>query len=262
MKLRMFFVDAFTSTLFHGNPAAVCPLETWLPDPLLQNIAAENNLSETAFFTRERDGSFHLRWFTPTQEVDLCGHATLATAHVIFTDGAHNRGEISFKSRSGPLRVLREGELFTLDFPLWRVTPAAADPDLVRALGREPAALFTNSRDYLALFHSEQDVAALQPDMERLRSINREGVMCTAPGQVADFVSRYFAPQVGIPEDPVTGSAHCSLTPFWAERLGKTRLRAKQISPRGGELLCRLEGERVHISGTAVRYLEGTIDLP
>jgi PhzF family phenazine biosynthesis protein len=261
MQLRLFVVDAFTRTLFRGNPAAVCPLDGWLPDALLQNIATENNLSETAFFVPEGN-AFRLRWFTPTQEVDLCGHATLATAHVLFRELSHPAPSLTFLSRSGELHVTREGERLTLDFPAWRVSAVAKDADLTRALGREPTALFSSGRDYLALFESEQEVAALSPDMERLRWLPREGVMCTAPGESVDFVSRYFAPQVGIPEDPVTGSAHCSLAPLWAERLGKSSLSARQISPRGGELSCRLEGERVLISGHAVRYLEGTLTLP
>lgn len=261
MKLRLFHVDAFTSKLFHGNPAGVCPLETWLPDAQLQAIAAENNLPETAFFVR-RGSEYHLRWFTPTQEADLCGHATLASAYVLFTESSHRGDEVVFQSRAGTLKVYREGDRLTLDFPSWKVQEVPANADVARALGREPQALFSNARDYLALFASEQEVAAVDPQMERLRWLDREAVICTAPGTDVDFVSRYFAPQVGIPEDPVTGSAHCALAPFWAERLRKSSLSARQISPRGGSLFCRLEGERVLISGACVKYLDGTLELP
>jgi PhzF family phenazine biosynthesis protein len=261
MKLRLFQIDAFAKEIFSGNPAAVCPLEKWLPDATLQAIAAENNLAETAFFVPEKDG-FSLRWFTPTQEVDLCGHATLASAHVLFREIGLPDETVTFHSKGGDLRVRRDGDRLTLDFPRWDVTEAPANPDLVKALGRDPESVWVTPRDYLVVFPNEQDIAALSPELERIRWLDREGVIVTARGKKVDFVSRYFAPQVGIPEDPVTGSAHCVLTPFWAKRLGKNSLEARQLSTRGGELSCELAGERVLISGRAIKYLEGYIDVP
>ena len=260
-KLRLFQIDAFARNVFSGNPAAVCPLESWLPDATLQAIASENNLAETAFFVPEK-GRFALRWFTPTQEVDLCGHATLASAHVLFREIGLPDDVVVFQSRSGELRVRREGELLTLDFPRWDAAEAPANPDLIKALGRDPEAVLRTDRDYLVVFPGEQDIRALAPDIERIRWLDREGVIVTARGKEVDFVSRYFAPQVGIPEDPVTGSAHCVLTPYWVKRLGKESLSARQLSQRVGELQCKLAGERVLISGQAVKYLEGYIDVP
>lgn len=260
MKLRMVQVDAFTDRLFAGNPAAVVLLEEDLADPVLLRIAAENNLSETAFVRRDGD-AWNLRWFTPEVEVDLCGHATLATSFVLFRDGLATGETIRFRTRSGELRVAREGELLAMDFPAWPPEPRPDDDALTAGLGARPVEVLA-ARDVVAVFDDEEDVAGLHPDMDRLRSVDAIGVIATAPGRSADFVSRFFAPRVGVPEDPVTGSAHCTLVPFWAERLGKTSLHARQISRRGGDLYCDHLGERVLLRGHAVEYLRGTIRLP
>jgi PhzF family phenazine biosynthesis protein len=259
MKIPIHHVDAFTSTLFAGNPAAVCPLAAWLPDALLQAIAAENNLSETAFVVRG-DDDLEIRWFTPITEVELCGHATLATAHVLFAQDA-SREELRFSSRSGFVKVRRAGEALQLDFPVRTPSPIPPVPALAAALGAPPRELLA-SRDYLAVFDTEEQVRALEPDMAALVALDVFGVIVTAPGAECDFVSRFFAPAEGIPEDPVTGSAHCTLVPYWASRLGKSAFNARQISPRGGELRCALAGDRVLISGRAITYMRGTIDLP
>ncbi len=235
-------VDAFTARTFGGNPAGVCVLESWLPDDVLQRIAAENNLSETAFFTHEADGSYHLRWFTPILEVDLCGHATLASAFVLFTELGHPGNCIRFQTRSGWLTVKREGEIIELDFPARAPAPCVVPDELLRGLGLKPREVL-KSRDFLAVYESQAEVAALTPDMALLARLDRLGVIVTAQGGDADFVSRFFAPRAGVPEDPVTGSSHCSLIPFWAERLGRKELFARQISRRGGELFCRFAGE-------------------
>ena len=259
MRIPFYRVNAFTSKPFGGNPAGVCPLEDWPTDVLLQNIAAENNLSETAFFTKT-DGIFRLRWFTPAMEVDLCGHATLATAFVLFSEMRYGHDEVIFETRSGRLAATRRGDKVELNFP---TRPAGAwdAPDaLVQALKCKPRQIL-RSRDCLALFETEAEVASLAPDMELLHTLDCLGVIATAPGRDADFVSRFFAPRAGIPEDPVTGSSHCTLIPFWAERLGKRELFAKQISKRGGELFCRDAGERVFIAGRAVVYCRGELDL-
>jgi PhzF family phenazine biosynthesis protein len=261
MKLRLFQVDAFAGRVFAGNPAAVVPLERWLDDRTLQSIATENNHSETAFLVGEK-GYFNIRWMTPTDEVDLCGHATLAAAWVVFNEIERGRAEVHFRSKSGPLRVTADGERLALDFPSRPPGPADASTDaLAGALGARPRAVLA-SRDYLAVFGSEDEVRGLKPDMARVAALDRMAVIATAPGRDCDFVSRFFAPAVGIPEDPVTGSAHCTLVPYWSKRLGKTTLFARQVSSRGGELWCRERGERVEIAGRCVKYLEGTIDLP
>jgi PhzF family phenazine biosynthesis protein len=260
MKLRLFQVDAFASHAFAGNPAAVVPLERWLDDATLQAIATENNLSETAFFVAEA-GQYRIRWLTPAAEVDLCGHATLATAFVILTLLEPGRREVSFLSRSGPLRVTMEGERLVLDFP--SRPPTAADATLAAlaaALGRRPQAALA-SRDHFAVYASAAELRALRPDMAAVAALERPGVIVTAPGDDCDFVSRFFAPALGIPEDPVTGSAHCTLVPYWAARLGRSSLFARQLSARGGELWCQDRGERVSIAGHAALYLEGTISV-
>lgn len=259
MRIPYYQVNAFTSEPFRGNPAGVCALEQWLDDRLLQKIAAENNLSETAFFVPEGD-SFRLRWFTPTVEVDLCGHATLATSAVLFFERGYVGERIRFQTRSGTLLASRRNNLIELDFPVWNPKPCSAPKDLVPGLGREPREVLA-SRDYIAIFESEKEVRDLTPNMEALMTLDRDGVIVTARGTDADFVSRYFAPRVGIPEDPVTGSAHCSLIPFWAERLGKTEMFARQISTRGGELFCRLVNERVAIGGHATIYKRGELNV-
>jgi PhzF family phenazine biosynthesis protein len=261
MRIRLFHIDAFTDRVFSGNPAAVCPLETWLPDATMQAIAAENNLSETAFFVGAA-GEYALRWFTPEVEVDLCGHATLASAHVVFEVLEPDLRELHFSSRSGPLTVTRDGDLLALDFPSRPPEPCATPAGLEEALGALPRELWA-SRDYLAVFDSEEQVRSLRPDMERLSRLDRFAVTVTAPGEdeEIDFVSRFFAPAKGVPEDPVTGSAHCTLIPYWAKRLGRTRMRARQVSRRGGELFCEHLGQRVLIAGRAVKFLEGTLDV-
>ncbi len=261
MKLRLFQIDAFAHRVFTGNPAAVVPLDAWLDDTTLQGIAAENNLAETAFLVGGQ-GEYEIRWMTPTAEVDLCGHATLASAWVVFNDLEPGRTEVVFRSKSGPLGVVAEGDRLALDFPSRPPMPSAthAGP-LGEALGRAPSAVLS-ARDLMAVYEREEDVRGLVPDMRKVAAFDVTGVIATAPGDECDFVSRFFAPAFGIPEDPVTGSAHCTLVPFWARRLGKTTLRARQISPRSGELFCELRGERVEIAGRAVKYLEGTIEVP
>ena len=255
MRLPLYQVDAFSSKLFGGNPAAICPLECWLPDALLQHIAAENNLAETAFFVKEPEG-YRIRWFTPAVEVDLCGHATLAAAYVLLECLGLPADHVTFNSRSGPLTVHRQAYLYTLDFPSRPGVPVPISDALSAALGHAPEAAY-QARDLLCVFPSEADVAALRPDMKALAALPHFAIIATAPGHHCDFVSRFFAPAQGIDEDPVTGSAHCTLTPYWAARLGKPALSAKQISARGGDLLVELAGDRVKISGRAVLYLEG-----
>lgn len=259
MRIPIYELDAFTGRVFHGNPAAVCPLAVWLPDETMQRIAAENNLSETAFFV-ENKGGYEIRWFTPKQEVDLCGHATLASAHVILNFLKPGMQAVKFSSKSGPLKVVRAGELLALDFPTR--SPKACPPPhgLVEALGKTPVRTFV-SRDVMAVYDKEDEVRSLSPDFEKLAKVNAFAIIVTAPSQEVDFVSRFFAPRAGLPEDPATGSSHCTLIPYWAKRLGKKRLRALQVSPRGGELYCELRGERVSIAGRAVLYLEGTIEV-
>jgi PhzF family phenazine biosynthesis protein len=260
MELRLYQVDAFTERLFGGNPAAVCPLESWLPDTVMQQIAAENNLAETAFYVRMGSG-FQIRWFTPAVEVDLCGHATLASAYVVFTYDHHQGDVVEFASKSGPLKVRREADLLVLDFPADRIEPVEVPQLLIEALGREPIETYKGKSDYLAVYGAEEHVAGLQPDLADLAMVPTRGIIVTAPGRQVDFVSRFFAPQVGVPEDPVTGSAHTTLTPYWSARLGKSELTAMQLSKRQGHLACRLAGSRVEIAGRAVPYLRGTITI-
>lgn len=263
MRLPIYQVDAFTDRVFAGNPAAVVPLDSWLPDAQLQAIAAENNLAETAYFLRN-DDVFELRWFTPAVEVDLCGHATLATAFVISTLLEPGRARMDFVTRqAGTLTVTRDGDVFTLDFPSRPAAPAAApQPNLVAALGGPAPLAILNGRDYLVVYEDEATVRALTPDMVALSKLDRFAVCVTAPGRDGvDFVSRLFAPAQGIPEDPVTGSTHCMLIPYWAEKLGKTVLSARQVSARGGDLACELVGDRVKIGGKGVLYLEGVITV-
>jgi PhzF family phenazine biosynthesis protein len=259
-RIPMYQVDAFAGHVFSGNPAAICPLENWLPDSQMQAIAGENNLAETAFFVRNGAG-YKLRWFTPLVEVELCGHATLASAFVILNDLTPGEPSVSFDTKSGVLTVTREGDLYSLDFP--SRPPEACDnvyPGLVPALGGKPVTVLS-ARDYLVVYGSEDELRALRPDMSALMKVDRFAVIATAPGREADFVSRFFAPAKGVPEDPVTGSAHCTLIPYWSKRLGKQKLHAYQVSPRGGELWCEDRGARVTISGKAVRFFEGAIFL-
>jgi PhzF family phenazine biosynthesis protein len=260
MELAMYQIDAFTDRLFHGNPAAVVLLESELPDATLQAIGAENNLSETAFVL-PRGEHYDLRWFTPVLEVDLCGHATLASAFVLFGGAESEAVSVRFETRSGRVSVQRSGDLLTLDFPARRAEPAECTAPLIEALGACPVEVH-GSRDLMAVFETEDQVARLAPDFARVAELDAYAVIATAPGRDVDFVSRFFAPKVGIDEDPVTGSAHCTLVPYWSHRLGKKRLHALQISRRGGELFCEERGERVAISGRAVEYLRGRISLP
>lgn len=262
MRLPLYQIDAFADERpFTGNPAAVCPLASWLPDEVMQGIAAENNLPETAFFVPEGEG-YALRWFTPTTEVELCGHATLASAYVVFRFLAPQLRRVSFRTgKAGTLVVARDGELLALDFPTRPPAPCAAPEKLAAALGRAPRAVLA-ARDYLAVYDDPDEVAALAPDFSAIARLDRFAVIITAPGREGvDFVSRFFAPAQGVDEDPVTGSAHCTLVPYWAARLGKDRLLARQISRRGGTLHCEFLGERVAIAGRAVLYLEGTIEI-
>lgn len=266
MRVPLYQVDAFAARLFTGNPAAVCPLPRWLPDDVLQAVAAENNLSETAFLVPEGD-HYKLRWMTPTVEVDLCGHATLAAGFVLLEVLETKQQAVSFETRSGRLTVTREDGLLWLDFPALPVLGPARDAGAVAAaLGVTPRAVYEirqvhHGRYLLAELADEAEVVGLNPDVVALRG-QRTNVIVTAPGDEVDFVSRFFAPASGIDEDPVTGSAHCTLTPFWAARLGKTGLRARQRSRRGGELHCQLRGDRVKIGGRAVLYLRGEIEVP
>jgi PhzF family phenazine biosynthesis protein len=259
--LRLFQVDAFASEVFRGNPAAVCPLENWLDDATLQAIAQENNLSETAFFVPHQN-DFHIRWFTPRHEVELCGHATLASAFVIFTELDITRESVRFESKSGPLRVRRNGALFTMDLPALPMKPCENPPvALLRGLGQAPGEIFSVETDsnYFAIYDREDDVLALAPDLGLLEQLHPYGVAVSAASHHADFVSRYFAPSYGIPEDPVCGSIHCALIPYWAKRLNKTHLHARQVSPRGGELFGEDRENRISLSGHATKYMEGTI---
>lgn len=259
MKITYFEVDAFASKPFHGNPAGICPLEEWLDDPTMQNIAAENNMSETAFFVPRGD-DYDLRWFAPSVEIDLCGHATLASAFILFSELGRRGNSVRFHSKSGALVVTRNGDILTLDFPSRPPGPCTAPDALIRGLGKTPVQVL-KARDYFALFETADDVRSLKPDFGLLGALD-EKVIVTAPGGMdCDFVSRFFAPTAGVPEDPVTGSAHCTLIPYWSARLGKTKLFAKQISRRGGELFCELAGDRVLIGGKAVLYSRGQIEI-
>ncbi|MGH1460913.1 MAG: PhzF family phenazine biosynthesis protein [Neptuniibacter sp.] len=259
MELPIYQIDAFADKAFEGNPAAVVPLDKWLPDTTMQAIAEENNLAETAFFI-PTDSGFHIRWFTPKDEVKLCGHATLASAYVLFNCLGYEGSGVSFDSLSGRLTVSRDGELLTLDFPNQKPTLCEAPNALVQGLGKQPDMCLANE-DYVAVFSSEAELAAIQPAHPTLEQLDRRGIIVTAPGDKSDFVARFFAPKLGVPEDPVTGSAYTHLAPYWAERLGKTKLSAIQISARTGKLQCEVKGERVLISGKAVKYLEGFISV-
>lgn len=264
MKIDIFQIDAFTSTLFGGNPAAVCPLDQWLEDSVLQKIAAENNLAETAFFVKLSEGRFHLKWFTPQHEMDLCGHATLASAFVIFNELGYAGSKVTFESNSGELSVEKEGELFVLDFPSRAPVKSTLPVLIANSLNIQPKEIL-KSRDYVLVYENQEDIQNIEPDVSLLNQINLDpgGIIVTAKGKDPniDFVSRFFTPQAVVFEDPVTGSAHCSLIPFWSERLKKTKLEAVQLSERRGELSCELVGDRVKIKGSAVKYLQGKINI-
>lgn len=259
MKLPLYQIDAFTGRLFGGNPAAVVPLDEWLPDATLAAIAAENNLAETAFVIPRLE-VVPLRWFTPEMEVDLCGHATLASAHVLLRYYRPAASQVVFDTRSGELPVARDGDLLRMDFPARPGTHEAVTGDLATALGRRPRETY-RARDLMAVFDSEAEVRDLQPDFQRIAALGAFAVIATAPGDKVDFVSRFFAPRAGIPEDPATGSSHCTLVPYWSARLDKDKLHARQLSARGGELYCELRDDRVVIGGRTVEYLRGEIDL-
>ena len=261
MRTRIFQVDAFASRRFEGNPAAVMPLDEFLSDKMLQAIAAENNLAETAFLVRD-GADYRLRWFTPAIEVPLCGHATLASAAVVMERLDEERNTVVFHTLSGPLTVNRTNTGYVMDFPARPSEPISNVNGLADALGVVPVEVVANAFNYMALVESEQILRALVPDMAAVARIDRPGVIVTSPGNGAyDFFSRYFAPAKGIPEDPVTGAAHCMLAPYWAARLGRTEFRAYQASKRGGEIVCRLNGERVELEGTCVFYLEGEVEI-
>ena len=260
MNIPIYQVDAFTLGPFSGNPAAVCPLDDWLDDATMQSIAAENNLAETAFIVANEKG-YDLRWFTPAIEVDLCGHATLAAAYVVLNHLQPDLDSVSFDTMSGALTVTRDGERLSMDFPARAPTPASVTEALADALGEAPSEAH-QSRDILALYDDEATVRRLSPDQAGLLALDEGlGVIVTAKGDTVDFVSRFFVPKAGIAEDPVTGSAHCTLVPFWAERLGRSKLVAHQVSPRGGELHCEQRGERVIMSGQCTLFLTGNIHL-
>ncbi|MCX6244816.1 MAG: PhzF family phenazine biosynthesis protein [Bacteroidetes bacterium] len=258
MKIKMYQADAFTDKLFGGNPAAVCLLDEELPYDLMQKIAAENNLAETAFVTRN-EGSFGIRWCTPKVEVDLCGHATLASAHVIFHHLDYPEKIILFSSRSGILEVRKEDELLILNFPSDILKEASLPDELIRAIGMTPSEILKGKTDYLLVYENQQQVEAISPDFAVLSKATVRGIIVTAKGDSSDFVSRFFAPAVGVNEDPVTGSAHTTLIPYWSARLGKKEMTAIQLSERRGYLQCNDLGERVEIAGKAVTYLVGEI---
>jgi PhzF family phenazine biosynthesis protein len=258
MSLPIYQVDTFTNHLFGGNPAGIVPLDSWLPEGIMQQIAAENNLAETAFFVKEPEG-YRIRWFTPLAEVDLCGHATLAAAHVLFHHLDFQNLVIEFQSRSGILNVTRTIDLLTLDFPADELIQVDIPLELVEAIGMMPWVVFKGKTDYLLVYGTQEEIENIQPNMHLLMQTEARGVIVTAPGKTVDFVSRFFGPQVGIPEDPVTGSAHTSLIPYWSKRLGKTELSARQLSKRIGDLRCGFNGDRVEISGRAVTYMKGEI---
>jgi len=261
MRVPIFQVDAFTSQRLAGNPAAVMLMDTFLPDTGLQAIAAENNLAETAFLVG-KEGEYSLRWFTPIVEVPLCGHATLASAAVVMERLEPGRNNVVFNTVSGPLTVRRDGNSYVMDFPSRLSESVAAPPELSKALNTVPLEVFANEFNYMALVRNEQVLRQLTPDMSMLARIGRPGVIVTAAGNDGyDFVSRYFAPAKGIPEDPVTGAAHCMLAPYWAQKLCKKEFRAFQASRRGGEVTCRLVGNRVELKGACVFYLEGHAEV-
>lgn len=259
MKIPIYQVDAFSQKTFGGNPAAVCPLDTWIADDLMQAIAMENQLSETAFFVKDGE-AFHLRWFTPAFEIDLCGHATLASAHVLYQHLGH-QGSIDFQTRSGVLQVEQKGDRYFMKLPSRPPKRVAGPTNIKEAMGIEPIEVFS-SRDYLFVYEKEEQIRNMAPNFDLINKWEEVvGVTVTAPGEKADFVSRFFAPRAGINEDPVTGSAHCNLVPYWAGKLGRSELYAEQISPRLGKLICRDEGDRISLGGNAITFLQGEIDL-
>lgn len=260
MRIKLYQADAFTKNLFGGNPAAICLLDNWLEDLMLQNIAMENNLAETAFYIKNENG-FHIRWFTPNKEVDLCGHATLAAAHVIFTEYNFPENEITFNSRSGKLTVRKENNFLVLNFPTDKMEKTSLSQKMIAALGSTPNEAYKGKTDYMLVYSTQEQIEKIKPDFRKLAEVDARGVIVTAKGKDCDFVSRFFAPQCGIDEDPVTGSAHTSLTPYWSSKLGKTELSAIQLSKRKGYLKCKFLGDRVEIAGEAKLYLRGEIEI-
>ncbi|MGB0747934.1 MAG: PhzF family phenazine biosynthesis protein [Magnetospiraceae bacterium] len=258
MDIPVFHVDAFTAKPFAGNPAAVCPLEAWPEDAILQAVAAENCLPETAFYTITQTGEYHLRWFTPARELPLSGHATLAAAHILFAELGPDTTRIDFTTQSGSLSVDREGSGYAMDFPAMPTQHFPLEPQLTTALGHRPTEQRSGHYD-IAVYDTPGDLERMVPIFPAVAALNKGSIIVTAPGQDCDFVSRFFSPGLGNDEDPVTGTAHCLLAPFWAERLGKTTLRARQLSRRGGEVLCRIVGDRVILSGDAVTVMTGTL---
>lgn len=258
--MRIYTVDAFTDTLFGGNPAAVCPLNEWLPDEFMQKIAFENNLAETAFIVQEQEG-YRIRWFTPATEVELCGHATLASAHVFFNHLNIETDSIVFNSLSGPLTVTKNGALLTLNFPVDIFQHVEQTERLTNCFSIKPYEIYKGKTDYMFVFGKQEDIENITPYYDKIAQLEGRGIIITAPGNNVDFVSRFFAPQCGINEDPVTGSAHTTLTPYWSKKMGKTTFDALQLSERKGKLHCELMGDRVHISGQAVTYMIGDIQL-
>ena len=259
MKIPLYQIDAFASKLFEGNPAAVCPLDEWLPDEIMQSIAEENNLSETAFFVPKGNG-FHIRWFTPASEVDLCGHATLAAAYILFNTLGYKKDKIEFDSKSGILTVTKDNEWLVMDFPAQPPVSCDIPEEIIKAFNIEPIECL-KSEDFIVVFEREIDIESAHPDFGQLIKLDLRGVIITAKSSRYDFVARFFAPKYGIPEDPVTGSAYTQLAPYWVSKIGPKRFSVKQMSSRGGELTCELVGDRVLISGRAVKYLEGTIKI-
>ncbi len=260
MEIKIYQIDAFAETIFAGNPAAVCPLQKWLPDELMQNIAMENNLAETAFYVFEKEGP-RIRWFTPTVEVDLCGHATLATAFVLFNHENYQGDKIIFNSRSGPLNVTKSGGSLTLNFPVDTLQEVNPIKELEEGLGIKSLKTFKGKTDYMLIFENEGQIKTMKPDFKMIGKVEARGIIVTAKGNHVDFVSRFFGPQSGMDEDPVTGSAHTTLTPYWAKVLNKTEFTALQLSSRGGKLKCKLSGDRVEISGKGRTFLVGKIIL-
>lgn len=259
MKLRLLQIDTFTDTVLGGNPAAVCPLDSWLDEPTMQAIAAENNLSETAFFVPNGDG-YELRWFTPNVEVDLCGHATLAAAFVVFEDLRPDAKRIDFATKSGRLSVVREGADLVMNFPAQPAATIQTPELLLRALGNAPIEVLAGA-DYVAVFENATTVAQLRPDLGLLMQLDRRGVVATAPGDDVDYVLRFFAPKNAVPEDPVSGNVQTALAPYWSGKLGKPRMAVRQLSARGGAMVCENHGERISIAGRAVRYMDATISV-
>ena len=260
MGIPLYIIDAFTENRFAGNPAAVCPLKEWLDDKTLQSIAEENNLSETAFFTQE-NGVFRLRWFTPKVEVNLCGHATLASAYVLFEHLKYDDSQIIFETKSGQLTVKKDGDLLLMDFPAYKPVPLNMPEQLIQGLRSKPLEVLQSPDTYLAVYDNEDEILSIVPDFSLIEKLDMNCVIVTAKGKKSDFVSRFFAPKMGVPEDPVTGSAHCTLIPYWAEKLNKTSFYAIQLSKRRGELYCEYLDDRVSIGGKAITYAVGEINL-